>query len=271
MATIKYDVSNVEDIADRVPAPVGVYRAQVVKGEPKQSSNGNQMIEVQYRLTHDGAGKKLKEDYGDVWDYPIVDHEHPFVKARFKEFIAAFGLKPKGALNTDKIVGQSVQVKLKSDTDQDGEYRPRVGKLMALPTEDLSDTEADEDDDTGAEDDGEDELDLDTLDRKALKALIKDEELDIAVKKSMSDDDIREAIAEAMGGDDEDDDEDEDDEDEDEDDTEAGTDEDESDDEDEDGGVVLSSRPTGAPPYYYCPESYNARNNKQNRKGAEDR
>jgi hypothetical protein len=90
------------------------------------------MIEVQYRLTHDGAGKKLKEEYGDVWDYPIMDHDHPFVQARFKEFIQAFGLKPKGALDTDKIVGKSVQVKLKSDTDQDGEYRPRVGKLMAL-------------------------------------------------------------------------------------------------------------------------------------------
>jgi hypothetical protein len=195
MATIKYDVSNVEDIADRTPAPVGVYRAKVVKAEPKQSSNKNQMIEVQYRLTHDGAGKKLKEEYGDVWDYPIIDHDHPFVQARFKEFIQAFGLKPKGALDTDKIVGKSIQVKLKSDTDQDGEYRPRVGKLMALAAEEAPEEEEDD----ATEEDDDEELDLDAMSRQELKALIKSEGLDIKVLKSMSDDDLRAAIAELMG------------------------------------------------------------------------
>lgn len=229
MAKIKYDVSKVEDLPDRAPAPVGVYRAKIVKAEPKESSKGNQMIEVQYRLTHDGAGKKLKEEYGDLWDYPILDHEHPFVKARLKEFITALGFKSAGTIDTDKIVGKSVQVKLKSDTDQDGDYRPRVGKVMGLPTEDIE--EPDEDDEDESEDGDEEELDLDAMSRKELKDLIAEEELDIKVKKSMSDDDIRAAIAELLG---EDEDEDEEDEDEEEDDDTESEDEDDESDDDED-------------------------------------
>lgn len=44
----------------------------------------------------------------------------------------------------------------------------------------------------------EDEVDLNDLDRTALKGFIKEQELDIKVTKAMSDDDIREAITEAM-------------------------------------------------------------------------
>lgn len=195
-----------EDVADRTPAPVGIYRAKIVKADPKKSKNGNAMIEVQLNLTHDAGGKKLKSnEFGDVWTYPISDHDHPFVQAQWKEFLMALGLKTKGVLDTDKIVGTSIQVKLKSDTDQDGDYRPRVGKMMALadakdeaPEDEPEPDEPDEDEE---EDDGEDEIDLSELDRTGLKKLIKDEELEIKVTKKMSDEDIREAIAEAMGGD----------------------------------------------------------------------
>lgn len=214
MAKVKYDVSNVEDIADRTPAPVGIYTGKVVKCDgPKPSSKGNQMLEVQFTLTHNGAGKKLKpNEFGDVWMYPILDHDHPFVQATLKEFLLAFGFKPKGVLDTDKILGQSVQLKLKSDTDQDGEYRPRIGKIMAA-VEDTGEEEPEDDD--AEEDDDEEGIDLDALDRKQLRALIKEESLEIRVLKSMSDDDIREAIAEALGEDEEEeepDDEEEDDE-----------------------------------------------------------
>ena len=245
MAKIKYDVTNVEDVADREPAPVGIYRAKVVKAEPKQSKNGNQMIEVQLTLTHDAAGKKLKPNqYGDVWTYPIMDHDHPFVQAQWKEFIKAFGLKPKGTLDTDKLVGDSIQVKLKSDTDQDGDYRPRVGKMMALadapeeePEDEPEPDEPEEDEEEGDEEDDEEAVDLDDLDRAGLKQFIKDEELEIKVKKSMSDDDIRAAIAEAM----EDEDDDEDDDEEEDEDGGADADEEGGDDEEEDDGYESMS------------------------------
>ena len=70
----------------------------------------------------------------------------------------------------------------------------------------------DEDDDPPAEDEDadadEDAVELSELDRKELKAFIKEQELDIRVLKSMSDDDLRQAIAdsiEALGGSEEDD------------------------------------------------------------------
>ena len=232
MAKIKYDVSAVEDVEDGVQAPVGIYRAKVrsVDG-PKPSSNGNPMLEVVFDLTHDASGKRLKDSFAPLWYYPILEHDHPFVQARLKEFLLAFGLKPKGTLDTDKIVGASVQLKLKSDTDQDGEYRPKVAKVMALAEPDESEDEDEpEDEDDGEPEDAEDEeLDLDELSRAELKALIKEEGLDIRVLKSMSDDDLREAIAEAMEAEDEDEPEDED------------EDEDESEDEDEPEGEDYAS------------------------------
>lgn len=197
MAKIKYDVSDVEDVAEGTHAPVGIYRAKVRSVEgPKQSSGGNPMLEVVFDLTHDAQGKKLTDSFMPVWYYPILEHEHPFVQARWKEFLLAFGLKPKGTLDTDKIVGQTVQLKLKSDTDQDGEYRPKISKVMALapdaePAEEEEPEEPEDEEPEGEEED----LDLDSLSRAELKALIKEEELEIKVVKSMTDDAIREAIA----------------------------------------------------------------------------
>ena len=62
------------------------------------------------------------------------------------------------------------------------------------------------------EDEETDGPDLAEMDRSELKALIRERELDIRVLKSMSDDDLREAIEEALANADEDEDEDDDDE-----------------------------------------------------------
>lgn len=69
----------------------------------------------------------------------------------------------------------------------------------------------DEDDDDDSDEDSEDELD--DLDRSELKKLIKERGLDITVKKSMSDDDLRDAIREKLKEAEDDSDEDSDDED----------------------------------------------------------
>lgn len=69
--------------------------------------------------------------------------------------------------------------------------------IEALSAED--DEEEEDDEDEGDE--------FDEMDRTALKKYIKSEELDVTVKKSMSDDDIRAAIREAVGDDEEEDDE----------------------------------------------------------------
>jgi hypothetical protein len=216
VAKIKYDVSDVEDVTEGKQAPVGIYRAKVRSVEgPVKSSNGNTMLVVAYDLTHDAAGKKVpsgKEGFAPIWDRPLTDHDHPFVQAKWRQFLLAFGLKPKGVLDTDKIVGKSVQLKLKSDTDDGGDYRPRIGKIMALaevedggaeePPEEIE-PEEEEEEAAEVEAEEEDGIDLDTLDRAELKKLIKEEELEIKVLKSMSDDDIRSKIADAMGAEDE--------------------------------------------------------------------
>jgi hypothetical protein len=217
MPKVKYDVTQFSDVSDN-HAPVGTYILTVedIDG-PKPSSNGNAMLEVRFRPTHDTQGHRLKEEYAPIWEYPLLEHDSPFVQARTKAFFLSLGLPPKGTLDTDKAEGMKVLARLKSDTDQDGDYRPRIAKLMKVEQPD----EAEEPDEDEAGEDEEDEgVDLDSLNRTELKKFIKDEELDISVKKSMSDDDIRAAIVEAMPEDeeepDEDEEEDEDEEDEDE-------------------------------------------------------
>jgi hypothetical protein len=74
----------------------------------------------------------------------------------------------------------------------------------------LASSDDDDEDDSDDDDDDDDEgVDLDTLDRKALKALIKENDLDIKVTNKMDEDDIRQAIREAVGDDDDDESEDE--------------------------------------------------------------
>lgn len=68
----------------------------------------------------------------------------------------------------------------------------------------------DDDDDDDSDDDDDDDG-LDEMDRTELKKYIAENDLEVKVKKSMDDDDIREAIREAEGADDDDDDDDDED------------------------------------------------------------
>lgn len=219
MAKVKYDVTHVEDIPDMEMAPVGIYRLKIVSCEAGVSSKDNQMLTVRLHPTHDAAGKKLKTEYGDVWDYPILDHDHPFVQNKLKEFFRALGLKPKGILDTDKIVGKTVQAKLKSDTDQDGEYRPRIGKYMIVTAPEDEEPEEEEDAEDAEEEDGDEEEQsledaLNELDRAGLKAFIKDQAEtlteEVKVLKKDSDDDLRAKIVAAWPDDEDAEDEEED-------------------------------------------------------------
>lgn len=219
MARVKYDLSNVEDVGSN-HAPVGVYRAKIKTVEgPRKSSSGNDMLEVVFDLTHDAAGKALNGNFMPVWYYPLLGNDvHPVSMARTKEFMLAVGLKAKGTLDTEKLVGKAVQLRLKSDTDQDGDYRPKISKVMAAAERNEAEPEEAEPEAEAEEDDGDDALDLDSMDRAGLKKVIKDEGLDVKVLKKMSDDDIRKAIVAAWPEDEEE--EEEEDEAEEEDDTE---------------------------------------------------
>jgi hypothetical protein len=94
------------------------------------------------------------------------------------------------------------------------EEKPKKGAKKATkkaepePEEEDEDEEEESDDEEESDEDSEEGDELDDMDRGELKDYIKENELEITVKKSWSDDDIREKIREAMG-DEEDEEEDE--------------------------------------------------------------
>lgn len=117
-----------------------------------------------------------------------------------------------------KLVGKEVGITLEDDEFTNDKGKTSISSKASdfISTDDLDgepdddDEDAEDDDDVEEEEDEDDEGDgLDEMDRKELKAHIKDEELDVAVKKSWSDDDIREAIRAASGDEDDEDDEEE--------------------------------------------------------------
>ena len=112
-----------------------------------------------------------------------------------------------------------------SDSDDDEEEKPakNSGKKPAKQEEEDEDDDSDGDDGDDDEDDedgeGDDDSDsddeFDDMERSELKNYIKEKGLEITVKKSMSDDDLRDAIREALKDSDEGDDSDDDDDDDD--------------------------------------------------------
>lgn len=110
-----------------------------------------------------------------------------------------------------------------SDDEDEEEEKPAKksakGKKKDEPEEDEEDEDEDEDDDSEDDSDSDEGDEFDDMERDELKKYIKKNGLDITVKKSMSDDDLRDAIRAAVkdsDSDDEDEDEDDDDEDDDE-------------------------------------------------------
>ena len=99
---------------------------------------------------------------------------------------------------------------LAEEVEEEEEEKPKKPAKKASKKVEEPEEEEDDEEETEEEEEDEDEGDeFAEMDRTALKAYIKDNELDITVKKSMTDDDIREAIR-AEVGEDEDEDEDED-------------------------------------------------------------
>lgn len=83
------------------------------------------------------------------------------------------------------------------EEDTKGSEEKENDNLAKEVDEEENDDDSDDDEDGDADDDEGDELD--SMDRTELKAYIKENELDVKVKKSWSDDEIREAIRAAEG------------------------------------------------------------------------
>lgn len=206
------DFGDIEDGGGaRVHVPEGDYRAKIKSVKFETSQSGNPMfvwiiVGTEGRLKN----KELKE-------YTALTKKALWKLRDLME--AAIGKSPGGKINVRKlldyckknVVGKEVGITLEDD-----EYTNDKGKTFVsskikdyIPIDDLeTGVDSDEDDD-----DVEDEDDdaLADMDRVALKNHIATNGLDITVKKSMTDDDIREAIAALSEDEEDEEDEDEDD------------------------------------------------------------
>lgn len=200
------DFGDIEDGGGaRVRVPEGDYRVKIKSVKFQNSQAGNPM----FVWTLVGVEGKLKGK--ELTEYTALTKKALWKLRDLME--ATVGKAPGGQVNTRKlldhckknIVGQEVGVTL-----QDDEYTNEKNKTFIsskiqdyISIEDLN-GDAPEDDADIEDETEEDEDDLlDGMDRASLKRYIKSEDLEVKVLKSMSDDDLRAAIREAQGDEDE--------------------------------------------------------------------
>lgn len=194
----------------RVRVPAGDYKAKIKKVEYKTSGSGNPM----FVWTFVGTEGKLKGK--ELTEYTVLKANSYW---KLRDLIeAATGKIPKAAATRvllewckKNVVGSEMGVTVGDDeyTNDKGKVTisSKISDYMSLddlsgeaPEDDVEDEDADvEEEETEEEEEGEDSLAA--LDRKELKALVKEQELDVKVLKSMSDDELRAAIHSAQGDD----------------------------------------------------------------------
>lgn len=91
------------------------------------------------------------------------------------------------------------------EEEEEEEKPKKPAKKASKKVEEEPEEEEDDEEETEEEEDEDEGDQFEEMDRSALKAYIKENELDITVKKSMSDDDIREAIRAEVGEEEEED------------------------------------------------------------------
>jgi len=119
---IEYDVSNVEASGGggTEQPKQGVYTAKIAQCRQRDTkADGTPANDIMVALD-------LGANYAWVYTYIGLGEAADWKMA---EFIRAVGLKEKGKLDPDKMVGKLISVKINPDS-YDGEYRGRAGRLM---------------------------------------------------------------------------------------------------------------------------------------------
>ncbi len=206
------DVIDFTDIDDsggsgKVRVPEGDYKVKVKAVKFATSQAGNAM----FVWTMVGTEGKLKGK--ELTEYTPLTKKALW---KLRDLLEAAGakvptkakVKPLLQHCQKNVVGAEIGVTLEDDEYVNDKGKTFISsKISDYISMDDFDSDADDVEDEDDEDDVEDEDDddgLDEMDRTELKKHIKSESLDVTVKKSMSDDDLRAAIREASGDDDED-------------------------------------------------------------------
>lgn len=225
MAKIKYDVTGVEPSRDfGEPIPVGVYKMVISNCVKKKSQSGNDMLELELEVPK-GEHKGRK-----VWEYIVLDENSEW---KLRQLVDALSAKEKGTLDTDKIIGETIHVRVKhesyeAENPETGEEELKIqSKVASLlkPKEEVEEEEESEEEETPAAEESEEEAeeggseeeeeeggseseedeegvtwaDLEGYDRDMLKAFKKENEAETKITKGKSDDDIRRELAEEFG------------------------------------------------------------------------
>lgn len=215
LSSMIIDFDDIEESSGtRVRVSEGDYPARVKAVKFATSQAGNPMLV----FTIQGTGGKFEGK--ELLEYCALTKKALW---KLRDLMVATGVKlPKkqdirALLNYVKknVVGKDIGVTLGDDEFVNDKGKSIISSKIQdyMDVDDVGTPRASEEDDDDIE---EEDDDFDSLTRSELKALIREHDLEITVKKSTSDDDLREAVREAMADDDEDEDgEDEDDEDED--------------------------------------------------------
>ena len=217
---------------------------EVIEVDPFTDPDEGLPINVTYRKN---PNKKKGENYYEVAfpkkvsARPLTDEEIEYFMSLkpLSEVVSKYGMRDferalEGLQNFDEDneiglfednawLEHLEEIKAQYDSDEDEDDTPKkktaakkttVKKTAPAPEEDDEDADEEEGDDEEEDDAEEQENDgdeFDDMDRSELKKYISKNGLDVSVKKSMSDDDLREAIRAAAKATDDDEEEDEDD------------------------------------------------------------
>jgi len=237
MVKIKYDSSEVDRSKSAVEPPnPGIYKMIIREVKHYPAKDGKDpYLEFVVRMDQDDSNGKGK-GYG-FWDRVTLNKASAWKLDQY--LMSALGIdttkKAKGDFDPAQFVNKEIRGQVKSEYYEE-QYKPKLGTVYSPQNVDddddedfdedevdeieedvedeVEDEELEEDDEEEFEDEDEEEAPhfLDGLTRDALKAVIKAENLQIKVLKSMTDDDLRRAIKDVLPEPDEEEDEEEDDE-----------------------------------------------------------
>jgi len=128
MAVVKYDVEDVEAGGGGVQPQPGMYAGKIVSVNHRKKKTDGTVIS-DFEVVVD-----VGSEYARLWTYVKLPDDPNWEKSahgwKLRELTDALGLPPKGGIDPKKIEGSKVLVKVKADTDQDGDYRGKIKNLF---------------------------------------------------------------------------------------------------------------------------------------------